>query len=549
MAASSLNFVSPVSAASTANIAGTFSAGSISTVGSFVQPTTGTITNGTYTSVSLTGGTGTGAIATIVIQNSLVTLITVTTPGLGYLIGDVLSFSGSGYGTNGTATVTTISTNGPNDSITSTSGSTLTIDGVTPTVNTRVLLKNQTAGLQNGIYSLSQVAAAGLIATTGTIVQPTSGTIQTGTYQGVALTGGTGTGAQATVISSAGGISTATTIVQPTGGTYKFIQGSVSSGTFTPGETIRQATTLATAVYVGPQTGALQITTSSITGTPNGTNVWTGLSSGATFTPTAAPSFVLNGTTTNVALTGSTGVGALATVVVSAGNVTGVTITTPGSGYTIGEVVSYASTTTGSGGTVTITAITNAVVGVYITNPGLGYVVNDILTYNANGLGFGNGGTIKVTTVSTGTPAGLILGTSTLTQPTSDFVQNGTYSNFSFTGGTGTGAVGTITIANGTVTGVTITNPGTGYVASDVIGFTGSGATVGLGSGGTVVVSTVTYTPWVLTRTPDACFSRQVQGLSVWVTGGSTQSNTAWTQNIQTVTFDTTALAFVELVV
>lgn len=59
----------------------------------------------TYTNVPLTGGTGTGAEATIVVTAGAVTSVTITDEGAGYLIGDVLSAnnadlggSGSGFG-------------------------------------------------------------------------------------------------------------------------------------------------------------------------------------------------------------------------------------------------------------------------------------------------------------------------------------------------------------------------------------------------------------------------------------------------------------------
>lgn len=63
-------------------------------------------TNGTY-SRSLTGGTGAGAVATIVVAGGIVTSVTITTPGKLYKVADVLSASipgGSGF----SATVLTI---------------------------------------------------------------------------------------------------------------------------------------------------------------------------------------------------------------------------------------------------------------------------------------------------------------------------------------------------------------------------------------------------------------------------------------------------------
>jgi hypothetical protein len=56
-------------------------------------------TNGTYTGKALTGGSGNGAIATIVVAGGIITSVTITTPGKGYVIGDTLSASGLGAGT------------------------------------------------------------------------------------------------------------------------------------------------------------------------------------------------------------------------------------------------------------------------------------------------------------------------------------------------------------------------------------------------------------------------------------------------------------------
>ena len=47
--------------------------------------------NGTYFGVPLTGGTGTGAAATVVVASSVVSSVTITDPGCQYVVGDVLS--------------------------------------------------------------------------------------------------------------------------------------------------------------------------------------------------------------------------------------------------------------------------------------------------------------------------------------------------------------------------------------------------------------------------------------------------------------------------
>ncbi len=50
-------------------------------------------TNGTYTNVALTGGTGSGAKATIVVAGGVVTSVTITSSGYGYTVADTLSAS------------------------------------------------------------------------------------------------------------------------------------------------------------------------------------------------------------------------------------------------------------------------------------------------------------------------------------------------------------------------------------------------------------------------------------------------------------------------
>jgi len=50
-------------------------------------------TNGTYTNIALTGGSGTGATATIVVAGGVVTSVTIYTKGKNYVVGDTLSAS------------------------------------------------------------------------------------------------------------------------------------------------------------------------------------------------------------------------------------------------------------------------------------------------------------------------------------------------------------------------------------------------------------------------------------------------------------------------
>jgi len=58
-------------------------------------------TNGTYTNVTLTGGSGSGAKATIVVSGGSVTTVTLTKPGNGYVVGNTLSATAASIGGTG----------------------------------------------------------------------------------------------------------------------------------------------------------------------------------------------------------------------------------------------------------------------------------------------------------------------------------------------------------------------------------------------------------------------------------------------------------------
>ncbi|MDB5531608.1 MAG: hypothetical protein JWR51_4711 [Devosia sp.] len=69
-------------------------------VGSITTPGSGYV-DATYTSVPLTGGTGSGALATITVLGGAVTAVTITDDGQDYTIGDVLSASNTNLGGSG----------------------------------------------------------------------------------------------------------------------------------------------------------------------------------------------------------------------------------------------------------------------------------------------------------------------------------------------------------------------------------------------------------------------------------------------------------------
>ena len=89
-----------------------FTAGPILTLNTLVGGTS--YTNGAYTAVPLTGGSGTGAKASITVSGNSVTVVTVTSYGNNYVVGDTLSASdanlGGGGGSGFTIKVATITT-------------------------------------------------------------------------------------------------------------------------------------------------------------------------------------------------------------------------------------------------------------------------------------------------------------------------------------------------------------------------------------------------------------------------------------------------------
>jgi hypothetical protein len=73
-------------------------------------------TNGTYTNVALTGGSGVSATANITVVGNVVTAVTIVSGGMNYVVGNVLSASSASIGGTGSGfsiTVTQISGNRP----------------------------------------------------------------------------------------------------------------------------------------------------------------------------------------------------------------------------------------------------------------------------------------------------------------------------------------------------------------------------------------------------------------------------------------------------
>jgi hypothetical protein len=124
----------------------------------------------------------------------------------------------------------------------------------------------------------------------------------------------------------------------------------------------------------------------------------------------------------------------------------------------------------GTGATAHVVLTGGTVTSVVLDNPGTGYLQSDVLIVSFSG----------------GSPAGGTLTGGTITNGGSGYTSAPAVS---FTGGGGgSGATATSTITGGKVTGVTITNPGTGYTTIPTVVFTGG---AGTGASATVTVSTI----------------------------------------------------------
>jgi hypothetical protein len=251
-----------------------------------------------------------------------------------------------------------------------------------------------------------------------------------GTYSSVPLTGGTGTGATANITvgsASGGGIASLGKI---TGGTGY-------SATFCTTPTPPTSSYTNVALTGGTGTGAKA--TLVVTG-----GIITALNSGALIGGKDYTDNIYKG----VNLTGGTGTGATADITVVGGVVTTVTLDTGGSGYTVGDTLSSldigADTIPFS---IPVAAVNGAVTAVTLVNSGSGYVSGDTLS-----------------------------------------------ASNAFDGGVGSGFKVPVSTLGGAVTSVSLVNPGFGYTPQDTLSASASNIG-GTGSGFSIKVASVTPDP------------------------------------------------------
>jgi flagellar hook-basal body protein len=348
-------------------------------------------TNGTYTGVALSGGSGSGATATVVIAGGIVTSATLTATGVGYKQGEYLTVDPSiiGSGTGFSVPVSTLITNkigilaavtggtgAPNNGVypgvalTGGTGSgaiaTVTVTGASP-AGVAVTITNAGTGYKagdvlsiptTGNISGATVAVSSLRAGVNTLGVVTSGAGYTdGIYHDVPLTNTTAATETAAITIGAGGLASGDSLT--IGGltftataTVTRAQLGAAFENLASGATGASAANAAATALLGGYSGALS-----------------GYSTGAvvanviTATSTTANQDVDNlaitvngsggGVASSVQVTeggGGVGVGAKASIVISNGAITQVTLTDGGTSYLKTDTLTFSADSVGGTG-------------------------------------------------------------------------------------------------------------------------------------------------------------------------------------------------------
>lgn len=198
----------------------------------------------------------------------------------------------------------------------------------------------------------------------------------------------------------------------------------------------------------------------------------------AALTPTTIGSVpVDNGgtgyTVASVAFSGGGGTGAAANVTITGGAISAISLTNAGSGYTSRPSVTI--TGDGTGATAHSVLTNTTVASVTLTAGGTGYM-NPLVTCTDG--------------TATASVNAVIAPTKVASLTISSHGSGYSSPTLSFSGGGGSGATGTATISTGTVTGVSLTNPGSGYTSNPTVTTSGGG---GSGAVITATIGGVTY--------------------------------------------------------
>ena len=403
--------------------------------------------------LNLTPGSTATATATIANGSGSLASITLTAPGSGYVTPPLVTITGGGPNASGATANATINSAGqvtglvftgyvPSASL-STSGITIP-NGVTVTAGGSGYTSAPTVTFSGGGGSGAQATA----------------TITGGQVSAITVTspGGGYTSAPTVQINGGGGKGATATAIILTGGT-----GYTQAPTVQIAPPDVQAAAVAQLVVLpdGTLSGALQ----EIDLTAGGQG------SGYRF-PTVPVTIEGNGT----------GATAVANVNTTTGQVTGIVLTNPGTGYTSPPTITIAPPVQTAGATATFNAQTGTVTGFANVVTGEGYLAPPTVTITPSDNGF-DGGATAIATVSNGQVS------VALTGPISQISTSGVAAVTIGTGGagysstsppnvgispsdgngSGATAVAVVNASTGAVTAIIVTNPGSGYDAAPVI--------------------------------------------------------------------------------
>lgn len=348
-------------------------------------------TDGTYTAVALTGGTGKNAVANVVVVGGAVTLVGLSTAGYGYTVGDVLTGTvagGSGWSVQVASVGIPISSGQGIGH-----GSLDKIDYVgaiqpffnaggagTPNLPDATWFQNlvdygpspTTGRLSIGCGGPNGATTQYVITSPGTVTTLSVGNLvagsayTNGTYYNVALTGGTGTGATANITVATNTVTVCALVIGGAG----YVIGDVLS---------------CLASDVGGTGTGFSVTVSAVAGlntyTDNGGRMYVG---GQGESVTLTNWYPLRGITGFRSLTPQIYGGAsVGTSFLGTGWIN-FKVTNAGSGYTNSNVFYPISGGSGTGGLFYQTANTSgAITGGYLM--GVGYQVGDVITLTGNG--------------------------------------------------------------------------------------------------------------------------------------------------------------------
>jgi|SRR5579859_228614 len=301
-------------------------------------------------------------------------------------------------------------------------------------------------------------------------------------------------------------------IVTPANNT---VTGSVNSGSFSSGENITQAVTGATATLIGtvPSVGPMTLVGNSIVGTPDATHQWSGNSSLATFSPTAAPVFHAATFGWSAIVSPTSISGALGYVPYNPGtNIAGYLTSATGiSGLTgtANQVLVNGTSGTPQHGAVTLTlSSTPTFTEVTITNPPvLGTDATNKLYVDTNSQGLN-------------------------VHPASNYLDDGTGPS-QIPGATYTN--GSLDANGGHGIGATLSGTGSLTVDGNVVALA-QRVVVNI-AGGSIrngIYTLTTASPWVLTRSTDMddhIENQFVPGDFTFVTSGTKYANSGWSQS------------------